>query len=975
LDKSPSNPSPLRSAAQTPLHSPPGVSPFLRTGDRGGRADAVHSSILGASPCAHPAPIPAGRSRWERMGVTWVSQSHPGRGGEALWPVQSRAWFPEQFHGHTHTKLTSCCALQMTWMGSWESCPRISSQPRLGLTAAEPSSSAEGDGAEEQVAHLAPPTCCSLCVSVVFVRCPRCSGHVGPSRSQNCIKGSLVSASPVSSCVTPVPSRGPCSPWVRGAVPPGSPSPAGSGGPQVPPRGTGPHPVTLFTTQELFIMPWLWDSIAHPRVGHGPIYNPSCPPALPCPAGFAFSPSALRSLRLQRELLERDDRRRALARASASRRLLPGTPRAPPSPPRRRQFCRDPAVHNALYAGDLPRVQSIFRDEASANLVLEMVSEELVWSPEQGMGLAVELGSFPSSPFPPVPSAEQAGRQERGCSCGWAGGSGAGCSGLWGDGESGPGWALRAAPRAPQCSPQLRGGWGGAWAVRQPPLTPAGLWVLSPRRQHTSALRIAAARGYEDCARHLLLRGAAVDAVVGGRAPLHDSAAAPHPNCARLLLAFAPTARPRCTSAPRPTASGEGLTCGGPHLRPGWGSLHEGPTESTPLPHPRNLGARGLCGFPGGGVPGGAVPGGVPRVTGHSRLSLGVSHGNHISLARPGRRPLTLPTRSRCAELLLAHGARVNLGTRDRQVTALHVAARHGLVAHVELYLHHGADPSRRTHQGETPLNAAAAAAERPEDAERFLRVAERLLAAGARAGAAGRKGHTPLHNACANGHPALARLLLRHGADAAVPNGAGDTPMDCALRAVPEYREQRPEETLALLLDHGALPAHPKVGHGAAGGAGSRRGHARLCCQHPPALEVMLNAYDRVPPADGWAEAVTGCPGGSWAVPVSPSRPAEPRVPPRRSTSSSTPRPCAWRGGRGGCSTWHAWPSGATWAPAATPLSPSWRCHPPCAATSSCPSRVSSPEGTPCVPAAVPFVRALHAPHRCPLAVSPPCP
>ncbi|NXB02868.1 ASB16 protein, partial [Cnemophilus loriae] len=345
---------------------------------------------------------------------------------------------------------------------------------------------------------------------------------------------------------------------------------------------------------------------------------------------FAFSSSALRSLRLQRELLEREDRRRALARELASRRFLPGSPRAPPTPPRRR---------HALYAGDLPRVQSTFRDEATANVVLEMVSEELVWSPEQG------------------------------------------------------------------------------------------LWVLSPRRQHTSALRIAAARGYEDCARHLLLRGAAVDAVVGGRAPLHDSAAAPHPNCARLLLAFG--ADPNVLSA----------------------------DGSAPL-H--------LC---------------------------------------------TAPHSLRCAELLLAHGAQVNLGTRDRQVTALHVAARQGLVAHVELYLHHGADPSQRTHQGETPLNAAAAAAESPEDAERFLRVAERLLAAGADPGAAGRKGHTPLHNACANGHPALARLLLRHGADAT-------------------WRCRAPVTQLCWQM-------------------------LRLCCQHPPALEVMLNAYDRVPLADGWVEAV----------------------------------------------------------------------------------------------------------------------
>lgn len=80
----------------------------------------------------------------------------------------------------------------------------------------------------------------------------------------------------------------------------------------------------------------------------------------------------------------------------------------------------------------------------------------------------------------------------------------------------------------------------GSGLSRSPlcPLTPAGLWVLSPRKQQTSALRIAAARGFEGCARHLLLRGAAVDAVVGGRAPLHDSAAAPQPGCARLLLAF-----------------------------------------------------------------------------------------------------------------------------------------------------------------------------------------------------------------------------------------------------------------------------------------------------------------------------------------------------------------------------------------------------------------------------------------------------
>ncbi|XP_061875166.1 ankyrin repeat and SOCS box protein 16 [Colius striatus] len=384
---------------------------------------------------------------------------------------------------------------------------------------------------------------------------------------------------------------------------------------------------------------------------------------------FAFSSSALRSLQLQRELLEQEERRRALARERATRRLLPASPRPPLLPSRRTQYCRDPAVHNALYTGDLLRIKSIFKDETTTNLIMETVTEELVWSPEQG------------------------------------------------------------------------------------------LWVLSPRRQQTSALRIAAGRGYGDCARHLLLRGADVNAVVGGRAPLHDSVSAPRADCACLLLAF------------------------------------------------------------------GADPD-LPSADGAAPL--------HLCTARDSLR---------CAELLLAHGARVNLGTRDRQLTALHVAARHGLVAHVELYLQHGADATRRSRQGETPLNAACAAAEHPEDAERYYQVAEQLLAAGADPRAAGRKDHTPLHNACSNGQARLAWLLLRHGADATVPNCAGYTPMDCALHAVEEYQHQQPEETIALLLNHGAGPVQPKM--------------LKFCCRHPPALEVVLNAYDRIPPADSWVDAV----------------------------------------------------------------------------------------------------------------------
>lgn len=159
----------------------------------------------------------------------------------------------------------------------------------------------------------------------------------------------------------------------------------------------------------------------------------------------------------------------------------------------------------------------------------------------------------------------------------------------------------------------------------------------------------------------------------------------------------------------------------------------------------------------------------------------------------------------------------MNLATRERALTALHVAAGRGLAEHVGLYLRHGADPALRSRQGETPLNAACSGAERPRDAPAYCLVAERLLAAGADPAAAGRKGHTPLHNACGNAQHELARLLLRHGADPTATNGAGDTPMDCALRAVPEYRRHRPESIIALLLEHGAGPVRPKVRDGGA--------------------------------------------------------------------------------------------------------------------------------------------------------------
>lgn len=138
---------------------------------------------------------------------------------------------------------------------------------------------------------------------------------------------------------------------------------------------------------------------------------------------------------------------------------------------------------------------------------------------------------------------------------------------------------------------------------------------------------------------------------------------------------------------------------------------------------------------------------------------------------------------SRCAELLLQGGAEVNVRMRESRLTPLHVAARRGLEEHAELFLGHRADVLATNQEGETPLNAACSGAERPSEAGRYLRVIQKLLGAGADPRTAGRKQHTPLHNACANCSPRIVDVLLQHGAMADVANCAGYTPMDCLLQ------------------------------------------------------------------------------------------------------------------------------------------------------------------------------------------------
>ncbi|KAM4691932.1 ankyrin repeat and SOCS box protein 16 [Rhinophrynus dorsalis] len=161
---------------------------------------------------------------------------------------------------------------------------------------------------------------------------------------------------------------------------------------------------------------------------------------------FPFSSTTLRALQIQREELESEDRRRALIRERLARRAIPSNHGVHTTAVRRQRYCRDAAIHNALYTGDMNMIKGIFREDGSAEVLVETISEELQWSSEMG------------------------------------------------------------------------------------------LWSLIPKKSHTSPLRITASRGYSDCVRHLLSRGADPNATAGGRGALHDSCEAHHAECTRLLL-------------------------------------------------------------------------------------------------------------------------------------------------------------------------------------------------------------------------------------------------------------------------------------------------------------------------------------------------------------------------------------------------------------------------------------------------------
>ncbi len=120
---------------------------------------------------------------------------------------------------------------------------------------------------------------------------------------------------------------------------------------------------------------------------------------------------------------------------------------------------------------------------------------------------------------------------------------------------------------------------------------------------------------------------------------------------------------------------------------------------------------------------------------------------------------------SRCAKHLLAFGALINGQSLDDNDTPLHVAARHGLPDHMELYLRHGAALNLQNDEGNTPLNAACSQPQDCASLKRYSRVCHMLVSAGADIHISGADKQTPLHMACKNANPDVVDLLLKYKA------------------------------------------------------------------------------------------------------------------------------------------------------------------------------------------------------------------
>lgn len=113
--------------------------------------------------------------------------------------------------------------------------------------------------------------------------------------------------------------------------------------------------------------------------------------------------------------------------------------------------------------------------------------------------------------------------------------------------------------------------------------------------------------------------------------------------------------------------------------------------------------------------------------------------------------------------------------------TPLHMAAAAFRRPIARLLIAHGADVRARNRRGAEPLHYAADANHWDPAAQ--AETVAYLLSAGADANALDKSGVSPLHRAVRTRSAAAVKALLDGGADPALPNGRGSTPLDLAAQ------------------------------------------------------------------------------------------------------------------------------------------------------------------------------------------------
>lgn len=164
----------------------------------------------------------------------------------------------------------------------------------------------------------------------------------------------------------------------------------------------------------------------------------------------------------------------------------------------------------------------------------------------------------------------------------------------------------------------------------------------------------------------------------------------------------------------------------------------------------------------------------------------------------------------RCARYLLQYGAAVDGCTVDESDTPLHVAARHGLLDHTELYLRYGAAVDKQNDEGYTPLNAACSQPQEVPDLQQYFKVCQKLLEAGAQVHTMDQDKHSPLHMACKNANPDIVDLLLDNGACVNNMDYGSEAPMHNILKVVCYKAAHQPERIVRALLNHGSIRIWP---------------------------------------------------------------------------------------------------------------------------------------------------------------------